>query len=155
MKAPMILMTGAALALGACAANPPPPVAPSVGAVVTTATKAPYGAYLVDPSGRALYMLEGQRGGVGINRCTDLCLRAWPPLHTGAAPIAGPGVDRARLAAMPMHGAPHVTYAGWPLYYYARYRRPGDTTGQHVTDIWGTWHLVAPSGMPIRPRGGY
>ena len=69
--------------------------------------------------------------------------------------IAGTGINPALLASVPMHGGPHVTYAGWPLYYYHRYQVPGDTTGQHVTDTWGTWHLLSPSGEPIRPTGGY
>lgn len=155
MKTATILLSAAALGLAACETYPPPPpYVPPAGAVtVTTATKAPFGTYLVDGAGRALYILEGERQPGGAMRCAGECLRVWPPLHAAGAPVAGAGVDPARLATMPMHGAPHVTYAGWPLYYYHRDRVPGDTTGQHVTDAWGTWHLLAPSGEPIRPRG--
>ena len=153
MKTATILLTAAALGLTACEAYaPPPPIVPPPGAyTVTTATKAPFGTYLVDGAGRALYILEGERGMTGMSRCVGDCLRIWPPLHAAAPPVAGPGIDPARLASVPMHGAPHVTYAGWPLYNYHRDRVPGDTTGQHVTDAWGTWHLLAPSGEPIRP----
>lgn len=159
MRTPTILMAAAALGLGSCATYslaPPPPNSPSGygQAMVTTATKAPYGSYLVDGAGRALYILEGQRHLTGMNRCTGACLVAWPPLHTSGHPTSGPRVDPARLGSMPMHGALHVTYDGWPLYYYVRDRGPGDTTGQHVTDRWGTWHLLSPNGVPIRPAGG-
>ena len=155
MRISTILLSGAALALAACDTFVEPigpvavgPVAPTS---VTTANKAPYGTYLVDGAGRALYILEGERG--GVTRCTPDCLAVWPPLHPAGPPVAGAGVDPARLATVPMHGRPHVTYAGWPLYYYVRDRAPGDTTGQHVTDRWGTWHLMSPSGQPIRPAG--
>ncbi len=161
MKPLKILMTAAALGLGACAtypAPPPPPYAPAAYgvAMVTTADKAPFGTYLVDGSGRALYILEGQRSGAGMNRCMGGCLGVWPPLHSSGPPTNGPAVDPARLGTMTMHGAPHVTYSGWPLYYYHRDRAPADTTGQHVIDHWGTWHLLSPNGEPIRPVGsGY
>ena len=150
MRVPTILLAGAAALAGGCATVPP--LAPPGAVTVTTATKAPFGTYLVDGAGRALYILEGERGMTGMSRCTPDCLAVWPPLHATSA-IAGAGVDPARLSTAPMHGHPHVTYAGWPLYYYVRDRAPADTTGQHVTDRWGTWHLLSPSGEPIRPAG--
>ena len=152
MKIQSLLVAAAALGLASCASYVPP--IPPGAATVTTATKAPFGTYLVDGSGRALYILEGERG-MTMSRCTGLCLAAWPPLHVAGPPVAGSGIDPARLATVPMHGHAHVTYAGWPLYYYARDRAPSDTTGQHVRDPWGTWHLLSPSGEPIRPAGGY
>ncbi len=152
MKLTLATLGAAAFALSACATVPaaPLPVRP---VTVTTATKAPFGTYLVDRAGRSLYILEGTRNESRMSRCDADCLRVWPPLHVGGPPVGGPGVDPARLATVPMHGAPHVTYGGWPLYYYVRDRGPGDTTGQHVTDQWGTWHLISPSGEPIRPAG--
>lgn len=147
MKTQSLLIAAAALGLAGCATVLPPPAIP---VTVTTATKPPFGAFLVDRAGRSLYILEGERLPAGMRRCTGECLRVWPPLHVAGAPTAGPGLDQARLATEPMHGAVHVTYAGWPLYYYHRDRGPGDTTGQHVVDQWGTWHLLSPSGEPIR-----
>jgi len=153
-----ILMTAAGLGLAACTSYSSPPAygpASYNPSLITSANKAPFGTYLVDGNGRAVYVLEGQRNHVGMDRCSGQCLAVWPPLHS-AAPTAGGAVDPARLSTMTMHGAPHVTYAGWPLYYYTRDREPADTTGQHVTDAWGTWHLLSPSGEPIRPVGsGY
>jgi predicted lipoprotein with Yx(FWY)xxD motif len=158
MKTLKMMMTAAALGLAACAtysAPPPPPPVPVGPALVTSANKAPFGTFLVDAGGRALYILEGQRNNMGMDRCMGECLAVWPPLHTVGPPTAGGAVDPARLSSMVMHGSAHVTYAGWPLYYYHRDRVPGDTTGQHVTDRWGTWHLLSPNGEPIRPAGGY
>ena len=159
MQTPKILLTVATLGLAACASYSAPPApygpagAPYGAAMVTTANKAPYGSYLVDGAGRALYILEGTRG-TAAERCNGPCLAAWPPLHVGAPATPGPGVDPARLSTMRAHGHTHVTYDGWLLFYYHHDRAPSDTTGQHVTDAWGTWHLMSPSGVPIRPAVG-
>ena len=151
MKAQAILVTAAALGLAGCATYAPMP--PPYGtAMVTTANKAPFGTYLVDGAGRALYILEGTRG-TAAERCSGECLRVWPPLHVTAPPTAGPAVDPARLSTIMAHGHTHVTYGGWTLFYYHRDRAPGDTTGQLVRDRWGVWYLLSPSGEPIRPVG--
>jgi predicted lipoprotein with Yx(FWY)xxD motif len=150
----LLLAAASALTLTSCATVPPAPVPVVPGASsVTTANKAPFGTYLVDGAGRALYVLEGERMPGGIHRCVGPCLAVWPPLPGALA--AGAGVDATMLGTMTMGGTTHATYAGWPLYYYSRDRVPGDTTGQNVTDAWGTWHLLSPSGQPIRPAGGY
>jgi predicted lipoprotein with Yx(FWY)xxD motif len=152
MKTPKLLFAAAsALSLASCATVAPVPVVPGA-ATLTVATKAPFGTYLVDAAGRAVYILEGERMPGGAHRCGADCLAVWPPVPGSA--LAGAGVNPALLSSMPMAGGPHATYGGWPLYYYVRDRAPGDTTGQHVTDKWGTWHLLSPSGQPIRPAGG-
>jgi predicted lipoprotein with Yx(FWY)xxD motif len=156
MKTPVILLAAAAVGLGGYAAHSSAEqYGPGHGAsMVTTATQQPYGAFLVDAEGRSLYILEGTRG-TGGGRCSGECLRVWPPLHSGEPTRIGAGLDPAMLATVVAHGGSHLTYAGWPLFYYHHDRAPGDTTGQHVTDRWGTWHLLSPSGEPIRPSRRY
>jgi predicted lipoprotein with Yx(FWY)xxD motif len=154
MKTPTILMAASALATSACATYSTAPVAPMGAATVTTATKPPFGTYLVDGAGRALYVLDGERG-MTTSRCTGACLGVWPPLLAAGPATAAAGVDARRLATVNVHGRSQVTYSGWPLYYYHRDRIPADTTGQYVRDTWGTWYLLSPSGEPIRPSGGY
>jgi predicted lipoprotein with Yx(FWY)xxD motif len=158
MKSPAILLSCAMVMLAGCDTYAPPPPAPApivpAGAVsITTATKAPFGTYLVDGAGRSLYMLEGTRG-TPAARCNGQCLAVWPPVHVSGPPVAAAGVNPALLSTITARGQTHVTYAGWTLFYYHRDQAPGDTTGQHVTDAWGTWHLLSPSGEPIRPVGG-
>ena len=162
MNTPHVLLVATMLGIAGCTTYPPGPAPayPAAGApvvygtsMVTTGNKAPYGAFLVDGNGRSLYILEGTRIPGGVNRCVGDCLRVWPPLIASNPPVAGSGVDPAKLAAVPTTAGPQTIYGGWPLYYYHRDRAPGDTTGQHVTDRWGTWHLLALSGEPIRPAG--
>lgn len=159
MRIPKILLTAATLGVAACAtySSAPPPYSPAAydPTMITTANKAPFGTYLVDRMGRAVYILEGTRG-TPAARCSGECLNVWPPLHVSAPATPGPAVNPALLSTMQAHGHTHVTYGGWTLFYYHRDRAAGDTTGQHVTDAWGTWHLLSPNGEPIRPvRSGY
>jgi predicted lipoprotein with Yx(FWY)xxD motif len=177
MKIPTILIATAALGLAGCGtygpygepygAPPPGPYGtpppgpygdtygPATGtSLVTQGDKRPFGLFLVDAEGRSLYILEGTRGQGGMNRCSGECLSIWPPVRATGPLTAGGAVDARRLTTVPGPGGPQVAYDGWPLYYYNRDRGPGDTTGQAVSDRWGYWYLLAPSGAPIR-SGGY
>lgn len=155
MKTPTFLIGSAALALAGCAMAPPyaPPAGPiavPVGAAtLTTANKAPFGTYLVDGAGRAVYILEGTRGSSARMACGYDCARVWPPVAVTAPPVAGAGLDPRRIGTMTRGGGTQLTYHGWPLFYYVRDRGPGDTTGHNVHDAWGGWYLLSPSGVPI------
>ena len=157
MRIPTILLAGAAAVLSACDTMLPPPgpapLAPAGAATLTTANKAPYGSYVVDAAGRALYILEGTRGRPGTNRCDAACLQVWPAIRAAGPQVAGGRLNPAMIAVVPGYGGPQVSYAGWPLYYYVRDRVPSDTTGHYVRDQWGTWYLLSPSGEPIRTGG--
>ena len=157
MRIPTILLAGAALSLAACDTvfgppAPPPPIAPVGAVALTTATKAPFGTYVVDGSGRSVYILEGSRGGSGINRCSGQCLGAWPPLAGGVRQGVATGLNPGLVQSVSGYAGAQLAYGGWPLYYYRRDQAPSDTTGQGVRDQWGTWYLLSPSGEPIRPR---
>jgi hypothetical protein len=43
-----------------------------------------------------------------------------------------------------------VKYGAWPLYYFAKDTKPGDTTGQGVQ---GVWYVVGVDGQPIIVAG--
>jgi predicted lipoprotein with Yx(FWY)xxD motif len=149
MKIPMLMLIAGALGAAGCAtvATPSGPI------TLTSASKAPYGSYVVDAGGRALYILEGTRGASGMNRCSGACLQEWPPLGAAVPQVAGGRLDPARVSVVPGYGGPQAAYAGWPLYHFDEDRAPSDTRGQDVHDTWGTWHLLSPSGEPIRPAG--
>jgi predicted lipoprotein with Yx(FWY)xxD motif len=149
-----IVLAGAMLGLSSCDTIPPPaPIAPAGTATLTTATKPPFGSFVVDGSGRSLYVLIGTRDRSGINRCSGPCLGVWPPLL--GAPTVASGLNPTLVRNVQGYGGAQVSYAGWPLYYYHHDRVPGETTGQGVRDSWGTWYLLRPNGDPIGPVGGY
>lgn len=115
------------------------------------------GAYLTDAGGRALYTLEGEDD---PGACVDACAEAWPPYTRTAADDLAPSLRNVGLQADLLgsvdreDGSSQVTYGGHPLYFYARDTEPGQTTGQDVTDEWGEWYLVQPSGELQEGEGG-
>ncbi|MFC4174291.1 hypothetical protein ACFOYU_19955 [Microvirga sp. GCM10011540] len=118
------------------------------GAKVEVRQKQPYGRYLTDTEGRALYMFTADKP--GESNCYDRCAAAWPPFITSEKPREGDAVNSAMLDIMKRKdGKLQVTYNSMPLYYYANDKGAGATTGQDVKGSGGEWYLVSPEGKPI------
>jgi predicted lipoprotein with Yx(FWY)xxD motif len=47
-------------------------------------------------------------------------------------------------------GTTQVTYNGWPLYYFAKDKAPGDVTGQGVGSV---WYVVSAAGDKVDSTG--
>lgn len=123
--------------------------------MVSVATKAPYGDYLADAKGMSLYMFEADTKGKK-SACNDDCAAAWPPLTVEDESMvsAGEGVDANMLGTIERDdGTMQVTYAGWPLYYFAKDTTAGDTKGQDVEGFGAEWYLMSPSGEKIEEEG--
>lgn len=119
------------------------------GAKVEVREKQPYGAYLTDADGRALYMFTADKA--GSSNCYGACAELWPPLFTREMPRRGERVNERMVDMMKRtDGKLQVTYNSMPLYYYVKDQGPGTTTGQDVKDSGGEWYLVSPSGRPIK-----
>jgi len=104
-----------------------------------------YGPHLVDGDGMSLYLFL--RDEDGDSACYDQCAEAWPPLFGHGDTVSGEGIYAELLATTERNdGRLQVTYAGWPLYYFAADGEAGDTNGQGVNDV---WFLIGPDGDPI------
>jgi predicted lipoprotein with Yx(FWY)xxD motif len=103
------------------------------------------GTYLVDKSGRTLYLYTPDTG--TTSTCTGACLASWPALLTSGVPVAGTGATASLLGTTTRgDGTTQVTYHGHPLYYFAGDNSAGQTTGQGVG---GIWFVVGPDGNKI------
>lgn len=110
----------------------------------------PYGAYLTDSEGRALYLFTADTKG-GASMCEDACTEDWPPLRATGEPQLGPGVDSSLVDTVQRpDGGRQVTYNGWPLYRYAQDSGAGSTEGQDVRGYGGEWYLISPQGDKIQ-----
>ena len=104
---------------------------------------------LVGENGMTLYYYTPDKG-AGKVTCTGACLQAWPPLllPDGVAKATGEsGVTGTLGTIASPNGGMQVTYNGWPMYFWQKDVKPGDTTGQNVG---GKWFVVPPdvaSGM--------
>jgi predicted lipoprotein with Yx(FWY)xxD motif len=106
------------------------------------------GTALVDGQGRTLYLFEADKG--TRSTCNGACASLWPPDTTSAKPVAGPGVDPAKLGTTKRSdGKLEVTYNGHPLYRYAADTKPGDATGQGLDQFGAEWYVLAASGSKI------
>ena len=114
---------------------------------ITVVTRSgPLGTYLTDSSGKTLYMFASDTS--AKSTCTGSCLSFWPPLDGKAT--AGSGVTASKLGTITgTNGTAQVTYAGHPLYYYAKDSKPGDVKGQGSNQSGALWWILAPSGTPI------
>ncbi len=135
----------AAKSSGAQAA--PPENTPSGPAMINLGSGA-LGSHLVAANGMTLYLFTKDTQGSNASVCTGKCASFWPALLTAGAPQAGTGVDATKLGTFTLpDGTTQVTYNGWPLYYYAKDTKPGDTTGENVQ---GVWFCVSPTGDAVK-----
>lgn len=80
--------------------------------------------------------------------CYEQCAAAWPPLLTTGAPTATGTASATLLGTTPRtDGTTQVTYGGWPVYYFAKDKTVGDTTGQGVGKV--KWWILGVDGEPI------
>jgi len=103
------------------------------------------GSFLADDKGMTLYLYTKDTPNTTV--CYDKCATAWPPLLTKGAPVAGAGVDATKLGTTTRKdGSMQVTYNGWPLYYFVKDAKAGDTAGQGVGTV---WYVLSPAGDQI------
>jgi predicted lipoprotein with Yx(FWY)xxD motif len=122
-----------------------PPAATPVAAPTLQLRATNLGTVLVDSRGMTLYLYTPDTS--GTSTCYDQCASFWPPLVVTAAPVAGQGLDASLLATTTRtDGTTQVTYAGHPLYLFAKDAQPGDTAGQGVG---GVWYALSTSGAKV------
>lgn len=149
-------LVGLVLLVTACSpqATPttaPPPTQPAAavpvtgGAVVNLGKNDKLGSFLVDDKGMTLYLYTKDTPNTSV--CYDKCATAWPPLLTTGDPVAGEGVDASKFGTTNRtDGTVQVTFNGWPLYYYAKDKAPGDVVGE---DVGGVWYVVSAAGDKV------
>ena len=115
-------------------------------AVVKTSEHPELGVMLIDASGRTLYLFTVDER--DKSNCLGGCALAWPPLLTIGEPTAAASIADERLSSITRDDSSRqVTFNGWPLYYYAPDRGPGDARGQNNGSL---WYVVSTYGGPIQ-----
>jgi predicted lipoprotein with Yx(FWY)xxD motif len=93
-------------------------------------TSTSIGTVATDANGHTVYELEGNPA--SDSKCTSACQAIWPEVMSGGS-------------VMVLHGHPLHTFSGDSA--------AGQTNGQGVSDTWGHWFAVGPSGTPITASG--
>ena len=107
-------------------------------------------------------LLSGGQTGVdravleGDAECICDCLAAWPPvIVTSTTPTVGTSLQSGLVSTVQRDdGTLQLTYNGEPLYYYTRDTGAGMALGHDVTDEWGEWYLVGPTGIALTDADG-
>lgn len=104
------------------------------------------GDVVVDGGGMTLYMFTKDTQGATSSACTGACLTAWPLTVADAAP-ALTSITGTVGSIATADGRKQVTLNGWPLYYFAKDKAPGDVLGQGVNSV---WYVLDKTGTPIK-----
>lgn len=118
------------------------------GGTVRIVASTHFGKVLVSSTGRMLYRYTPDRKGKSV--CTGACLKFWPPLlvKAGTQPTAGAGASERLLGTIKAaNGERQVTYAGFPLYFFAQDKKAGQATGEGYG---GKWYLVNAKGALVK-----
>ncbi len=157
-----VTLAGAAFAVILLAGCSEPAAAPAGGAGSSGATSAPassptktaelaiaesaLGSIVVDGTGMTIYMFDKDTQGAATSACSGDCATAWPAVTTDSITPAVDGVTGAVATIATGDGTKQLTLDGWPLYYFAKDTKAGDTLGQGVGKVW--W-VLSPSGTKI------
>jgi predicted lipoprotein with Yx(FWY)xxD motif len=119
-------------------------------ATVKVAKSGKFGTILVGSNGRTLYRYTLDRK--GVNRCSSnaTCNKYWPPLlvKPAAKPTVATGANAGLVGTIKAtHGMRQVTYAGFPLYFFAGDKKAGQTTGQGFES---QWYVVNTAGAFVK-----
>lgn len=88
--------------------------------------------FLTDQKGNTLYTFDMDKE-PGKSTCYGRCVKLWPPI----TPMTGDPKPVAPVTIISRDdGARQYAYKGKPLYYYSKDRKPGDTAGNGVGDVW-------------------
>jgi predicted lipoprotein with Yx(FWY)xxD motif len=164
MKKPALLSLGpvaAALVIAGCGGGgggsaygaASPQKAASVAAPTVDLGHTKLGTFLVDGSGRTLYLFEADK--MNTSNCYSACASVWPPLTTTSTVKAGTSVTASALGTTHRRdGTTEVTYHGHPLYYYAGDgTKAGQTTGQDINQFGAKWYVVSRAGAKVDHDG--
>jgi len=126
------------------------PAMAATDATVQVSKDAKLGDILTDSKGMTLYLFTKDQA--NVTNCYDQCAVSWPPLlvAAGKEAAAGQGVTGKLGVIDRKDGSRQVTYNSWPLYYFIKDTKAGDTTGQNVGKVWFIVHPTddAAAGVP-------
>ena len=154
----MILLLLAGLIFFAGCAQPqiqpvtPTPATPTpVPDTIKVVTNPQHGQILVDANGMTLYYFAKDTSGSGTSACSGTCLANWPAFTAPAVRVSPllKATDFGEFTRA--DGGKQTTYKGWPLYYYAADKAPGDTNGYGFNKLWyvmGTGGVVTLTPTP-------
>jgi predicted lipoprotein with Yx(FWY)xxD motif len=117
------------------ASTPPsPPTTAAVAFNLNVSSKTGIGNYLVDSKGMTLYYFAKDVN--GKSNASGPVIQTWPVFSAPAYMVPSPLTAADFKSITRTDGLSQTTYKGWPLYYYANDKTPGDTLGDGIGGLW-------------------
>jgi predicted lipoprotein with Yx(FWY)xxD motif len=91
----------------------------------------------VGPNGMTLYTFDRDAMGSGKSVCNAQCATNWPPLMASGSDSASGDWSIVTRD----DGGRQWAFKGKPVYYWVKDAKPGDRTGDGVSNV---WHLARP-----------
>ena len=96
---------------------------------------------LTNSKGFTLYLFVPDSSTKSV--CNGSCAAYWPPVK---APVSAPGIKGTITTITRADGSKQAVYNGHPLYTYIGDSKPGQATGNNVTNSGGLWKEIVVSG---------
>jgi predicted lipoprotein with Yx(FWY)xxD motif len=113
-----------------------PPITTPAGAnyTINTASSPTLGTYLAGGTGMTLYYFT--KDTLNKSNASAAVIAIWPVFYTPSVNVPA-SLNVADFGVITRSdGSQQTTFRGWPLYYYASDKYPGDTMGQGIGGIW-------------------
>ncbi|MFI0449378.1 SCO0930 family lipoprotein [Actinomadura sp. 6N118] len=112
------------------------------------------GMIVTDGKGRTMYRFDKDKP--KVSNCFGDCRAKWPIVRfNGFKKLKVSGVDKSLISFIERKdgkpGECQLLINGWPMYYFAKDAKAGDTKGQAVQNVW--W-AVSPEGKKITAKAG-
>ncbi|MEK8129175.1 plastocyanin/azurin family copper-binding protein [Paenibacillus filicis] len=107
------------------------------------------GPYLTDDHGRTLYYFAKDKPQTSV--CEGMCLANWPAFGAAADSVPSTLNTGDFGTVTRSDGSQQAAFKGYPLYYFVKDAKHGDTTGQNVQNV---WFVVDPAKFTGAPAGG-
>jgi predicted lipoprotein with Yx(FWY)xxD motif len=92
------------------------------------------GKFFTDSKGMTLYTFK--KDSPGKSACAGPCVEKWPLYFREKVAVPEGGTAGDFGAITREDGKRQTTYKGWPLYYFAGDKAPGDVLGQGLGNVW-------------------
>jgi predicted lipoprotein with Yx(FWY)xxD motif len=90
--------------------------------------------YLTDGKGMALYLYTKDMA--DLSTCQGACLTNWPVFYSEQLLLPDNLPAKDFGVSVRTDGAKQLTYQGWPLYYFIKDTKAGETNGEGANNVW-------------------
>jgi predicted lipoprotein with Yx(FWY)xxD motif len=101
--------------------------------------------FVTNQAGRTIYRFDNDSSNPSRTSCTGECTKKWEPVLAGknGVKILSNKINRGSVGTIDRAEGKQLTLNGWPLYYFHKDKKLGQTAGYGVGNA---WFAIAPDG---------